>query len=104
MPDFKKIALEIISSALSQAYEEGRRAERERCIRIVRADETCMIFQDFGMQSALFQKGENIIAAISPEAANTQSPDEEPHRGDTGTAEQREASLTQKITQEDGNG
>lgn len=37
-------------------------------------------------------------------AANTPSPDEEPQRGDTGTAAQREASLTPKITQEDGNG
>jgi ribosomal protein S27AE len=49
---------------------------------------------------------ERIVASWNKraKAANTQSPDEEPQRGDTGTAEQREASLTHKITQEDGNG
>jgi hypothetical protein len=40
----QKVLATAISTALSQAYEEGVRAERERCIGIVN---TCMTLQDF---------------------------------------------------------
>jgi hypothetical protein len=46
--------------AISKAIDD----EREACAKIAENDDSFMMLQDFGLQSAVTQKGQNIAAAI----------------------------------------
>lgn len=105
--EFDSAFIPFISAALSQAYEEGVRAERERIGLVVEGvmnecskrmhkhfereqDRSAEVFRMRLEGAARVAQKLGMLEPVDDEA-NTQSPDEEPQRGDTGTAEQREA-------------
>jgi len=53
-----------IMTAIASALGEVRSEERERCAKVAETDDSFMMLQDFGLQSAVTQKGINIAFAI----------------------------------------
>lgn len=62
--DVKMCNGESLVAAIVSALREAEAGEREACAKIAENDDSFMMLQDFGLQSAVTQKGQNIAAAI----------------------------------------
>lgn len=71
------------------AWEAAASAVAEKCAKIAEEDDSFMMLQDWGLQSAVTQKGQNIALLIRSFAAPSQSPDEEAQSADTGSQQER---------------
>lgn len=60
----EEVSIVISPDLLADYIAETVAAERERCAKIAEQDNSFMMLQDFGLQSAVSQKGINIAAAI----------------------------------------
>lgn len=65
-------AANLLIKAIASALKEAVEGEREACAKVAETDDSFMMFQDFGLQSAVTEKGQNIARAIRSRRGDSQ--------------------------------